>query len=117
MADIIRIADYKLTGPEAVRALLACELAPRITVHAAAWTFAMTESEYARSDVDAEEMARLLHAVGLAWFGGNDDQPAVLVMHDVALFRASFRALACREAAMDALGTGIRIRRELQRCV
>lgn len=116
MADIIYLADYKRSGPEAVRALLAFELAPGVSVHAAAWTFAMPEQEYEASDTDPEAMAQLLHDAGLAYFSGNDDQPAALVLHDEVLFRARFRSLACREAAMDALGTGILIRRELDQC-
>jgi len=116
MASVIHIADYKRLGPEAVHALLACELAPGVTVHQAAWVFAMPAAEYQASDADADAMARLLHQAGLAYFSGNDDQPAALVLHDEALFRASFRALACREAAMNALGTGILIRREPAQC-
>ena len=111
------MADYKRIGPEAVGALLAFELAPGLTVHAAAWTFAMPEAEYQASDIDPDRMAQLLHDAGLAYFPGNDDQPAALVLHDEALFRRRFRSLACREAAMNALGTGILIRREADLCV
>lgn len=117
MAAIIHLADYRRLGPEAVHALLACELAPGVSVHAAAWAFAMPEDEFQASDVDADEMARLLHRAGLAYFPGNDDQPAALVLRDEAAFRAAFRGLPCREAAMDALGTGILIRRDPQMCV
>jgi hypothetical protein len=117
MADILQLADYKLSGPAAVRALMACELAPGITVHAAAWTFAMPDAEYEKSDVDADAMAALLEDAGLAWFPGNLDQSAVLVLKSEALFRRKFRALACREGAMDALGSGIRVRRDPALCV
>lgn len=116
MADLIQLADYKRIGPEAVQALLAVELAPGITVHAAAWVFAMSDAEYQASDADPEVMGGLLHEAGLAYFSGNGDQPAALVLHDAGLFRSRFRLLACREAAMDALGTGILIRREPERC-
>lgn len=116
MSAVIHLADYKRTGPEAVQALLAFELAPGCTVHAAAWTFAMSDAEYRASDADADVMAQLLHDAGLAYFSGNDDQPPALVLHDEALFRGRFKALACKEAAMDALGTGVLIRRTPQMC-
>lgn len=116
MAEVIQLADYLRRGPAAVQALLACELAPGISVHAAAWLFAMPDEEYARSTADPEVMADLLDAAGLAYFSGNDDQPAALVLRDESRFRRSFRALACREAAMDALGSGILIRRQIEHC-
>jgi hypothetical protein len=116
MPVVIDIAEYKRSGPEAVQALLACELAPGVTVHAAAWVLAMPDAEYQASDADAEAMACLLHDAGLAYYGGNDDQPAALVLRDEVQFRQAFRALACREAAMDSLGTGILIRRESGMC-
>lgn len=117
MADIIQLADYRRIGPEAVRALLCSQLAPGVTVHAAAWAFAMPEREYEASDLDIDAMAELLNDAGLAYFTGNDDQPAALVLRDESRFRSAFRSLPCREAAMDALGTGILIRREIERCV
>lgn len=116
MADIIQFADLRRTGPEAVRALLQCELAPGISVHAAAWVFAMPEEEYEQSDTDPEITARLLRDAGLAWFNGNDDQPAVLVLQNETRFRQHFRTMGCREAALNALGTGILIRREVHLC-
>jgi hypothetical protein len=116
MADIIDFADLKRTGPEAVQALLRCELAPGISVHAAAWLFAMPEAEYEQCAGDPEQMAELLDTAGLAYFSGNHDQPAVLVLHDEKRFRHAFRTLACREAAMDALGSGILIRRDIEHC-
>lgn len=116
MAEIIHLTDYKRRGPEAVQALLAFELAPGISVHAAAWLFAMSEAEYAQSTADPEQMASLLETAGLAYFSGNDDQPAALVLRDEDRFRRRFRTLACREAAMDALGSGILIRREIEHC-
>lgn len=116
MGEVVCFADYKRTGPEAVQALLAFELAPGITVHLAAWCFAMPEEEYQASDVDADHMAELLEAAGLAYFSGNDDQPAALVLLDEGRFRRRFHALPCREAAMDALGSGILIRREPGLC-
>lgn len=117
MADIIQLADFKLTGPAAVRALLNDDLAPGISVHAAAWVFAMSEEEYANSDADPEPMANLLKMAGLAYFSGNHDQPAALVLGDENRFRRHFRTLPCREAAMDALGSGILIRRAIEHCV
>ncbi len=116
MADLINLADYRLSGPAAVQALLAAELAPGISVHDAAWVFAMSEQEYQQSDADPEQMGQLLQQAGLAWFGGNYDQPATLVLHNEVLFRQHFRQLPGREAAMNALGTGIQIRREPERC-
>jgi len=117
MSELIHLADYKRQGPAAVQALLAFELAPGVTVHAAAWVFAMPEAEFEASDCDPDRMAELLHDGGLAFFAGNDDQPPNLVLRDVGKFRARFRQLACREAAIAALGTGILIRREPARCV
>jgi hypothetical protein len=116
MAQIVHLADYKLRGQEAVQALLNFELAPGITVHASAWVFAMTEAEYEQSDADPELAASLLEAAGLAFFSGNHDQPAALVLRDENCFRRRFISLACREAAMDALGSGILIRRDVERC-
>lgn len=116
MSEIIHLADYKRRGPEAVQALLSFELAPGISVHAAAWLFAMPDAEYEQSAADPEQMAHLLEAAGLAYFGGNDDQPAALVLRDESRFRRQFQALACREAAMDALGSGILIRRDVALC-
>lgn len=117
MSELIHLADYKRQGPEAVQALLASELAPGVTVHAAAWVFAMPEAEFAASDADPDRMAELLHEAGLAFFSGNDDQPPSLVLRDADRFRRHFRQLACREAALTALGTGILIRRDPARCV
>lgn len=117
MSELIPFADYKRQGPEAVQALLAFELAPGVTVHAAAWVFAMPEAEFAASDADPERMAGLLADAGLAFFAGNDDQPPNLVLRDVDRFRRRFHPLACREAALTALGTGILIRRDPARCV
>ena len=116
MAEIIHLADYQRAGPEAVQALLNFDLAANISVHAAAWTFAMPDAEYEKCDADPEQMAALLEAAGLAYFGGNHDQPAALVLRDENLFRRAFRTLACREAAMDALGSGILIRRAIEHC-
>jgi len=116
MAQIIQLAEYKLRGQEAVQALLHFELAPGITVHGAAWVFAMTEAEYEQSDADPELVAALLEGAGLAYFSGNHDQPAALVLLDENRFRHRFVSLACREAAMDALGSGILIRRDIERC-
>lgn len=116
MSEIIHLADYKRRGPEAVQALLQFELAPGVTVHGAVWVFAMPEAEYEQSDADPEDMTNLLEAAGLAYFSGNDDQPAALVLRDEDRFRRRFRSLACREAAMDALGSGILIRREVGHC-
>jgi hypothetical protein len=117
MSEIVDLATYRLNGPEAVQALLAAELAPGVSVHAAAWTFAMPENEFQASDLDASEMARLLHNAGLAFFNGNDDQPPALVLHDVTLFRHAFHNAGWREAAMTALGSGILIRSDITRCV
>lgn len=116
MADIIHLADFKLSGPAAVQALLHCELAPGISVHAAAWVFAMPDAEYEKCDADPEQMAAWLDAAGLAYFIGNHDQPAALVLRDETRFRRHFRTLACREAAMNALGSGILIRRTIEHC-
>lgn len=116
MSEIIQLADYRRTGPEAVHALLGFELAPGISVHSAAWLFAMPEAEYQQCNADPEQMASLLDTAGLAYFSGNDDQPAALVLHDERRFCRHFRTLACREAAMDALGSGILIRREIEHC-
>ncbi|MFZ2268217.1 MAG: hypothetical protein WAV95_11635 [Azonexus sp.] len=116
MSEIIQLADYRRRGPEAVQSLLGFELAPGISVHDAAWLFAMPEMEYEQSDADPEQMASLLDTAGLAYFSGNDDQPAALVLRDESRFRRHFRALACREAAMDALGSGILIRRDVEHC-
>ncbi|MBS1160713.1 MAG: hypothetical protein H6R15_3132 [Proteobacteria bacterium] len=116
MAEIIHLADFKRSGPEAVRALLAFELAPGISVHRACWVFAMPDAEYAASTEDPERLAALLAEAGLAYFSGNDDQPAALVLHDETLFRRRCQGLACREAAMTALGSGILIRREIEHC-
>lgn len=117
MAAPIYLADYKRIGPEAVQALLNFELAPGVTVHAASWVFAMSDAEYELCDEDPDQMAELLSGAGLAYFSGNDDQPAVLVLQDEALFRRRFRSLPCKEAAMNALGSGILIRKEVARCV
>ena len=116
MAEIIQFADCKLTGPEAVQALLRFELTSDVSVHAAAWVFAMSEAEYEKCDADPEQMAALLDTAGLAYFSGNHDQPAALVLRDETRFRRAFRTLPCREAAMDALGSGILIRREIEHC-
>jgi len=116
MAEIVQLADYRRRGPAAVQALLTSELAPGISVHAAAWLFAMPDEEYARATADPEAMAALLDAAGLAYFSGNDDQPGALVLRDENRFRRRFLALACREAAMDALGSGILIRRAIEHC-
>lgn len=116
MAEIIHLADFKRRGPQAVQALLESELAPGISVHAAAWVFAMSDAEYAQSTADPEAMAALLKAAGLAYFSGNHDQPAALVLRDEPDFKRHFRTLACREAALQALGSGILIRREIAHC-
>lgn len=116
MADIIQFSDMKLIGPAAVQALLRFELAPGISVHAAAWVFAMPEAEYESCDSDPEQLAALLDKASLAYFSGNHDQPAALVLRDETRFRHTFRTLACREAAMDALGSGILIRRDIGHC-
>jgi hypothetical protein len=116
MAQIIQLADYKLRGRDAVLALLNFELAPGMTVHAAAWVFAMTDAEYEQSDADPELAASLLDAAGLAYFSGNHDQPAALVLRDENRFCRRFMSLGWRQAAMDALGSGILIRREIERC-
>lgn len=117
MADIIDFQDFKRSatvfGPEAVQALLCRELAPGVSVHAAAWTFAMPDEEWQESDIDIDEMARLLTAAGLAYWGGNEDNPAALVLADEAKFRRAFASLGCKEAALAALGSGILIRRQL----
>jgi len=116
MADIIHLADFKRSGPAAVQALLNSELAPGISVHAAAWVFAMSDAEYEQCSADPEQMAGLLDAAGLAYFRGNHDQPAALVLRDENRFRRHFRTLACREAALNALGSGILIRRAIEHC-
>lgn len=114
MAEIIDLALFhrtqQATGPAAIRALLAFELAAGVTVHAAAWAFAMPEAEYAASDIDIDAMAKLLFEAGLHYFGGNDDQPAALVLADERKFQARFKHLGCREACMIALGKGILIK-------
>jgi hypothetical protein len=58
----------------------------------------------------------LLEAAGLAYFSGNHGQPAALVLLDERRFRRRFMSLACRDAAMDTLGSGILIRRDVERC-
>lgn len=116
MAEIISLADYQRSGPDAVQALLRSELAPGLSVHAAAWVFAMPDEDYAQCELDPEVVAEALRAAGLAYFSGNADQPATLVLSDENRFRRHFRNLACREAAMDALGSGILIRRDIAQC-
>ena len=116
MAEIISLADYRRSGPDAVQALLRSELAPGLSVHAAAWVFAMPDEDYAHCELDPEAVAAALRAAGLAYFPGNADQPAALVLSDENRFRRHFRGLACREAAMDALGSGILIRRDIAQC-
>jgi hypothetical protein len=120
MADIIDFQDFKrsaaVSGPEAVQALLCRELAAGVSVHAAAWAFAMPDEEWQESDMDIDEMARLLANAGLAYWAGNDDNPAVLVLAHEAKFRRTFASLGCKEAALAALGSGILIRRRPELC-
>ena len=117
MADVISFDQFQKTrgakGPDATQVLLSQELAPGVTVHAAAWAFAMPEAEYQRSDIDIERMAQLLQAAGLHLYGGNEDQPPALVLIDEYRFHRFFQALGCREECLTALGTGILIKRHL----
>lgn len=117
MADVISLAEYRLQGSQAVRAFLAFELAAGVSVHTAAWTFAMPEPEYAASGLDAGRMGRLLSEAGLSYFPGSDERPAALLLRDEARFRAVFHSLGCRHAVLPALRGGISIRRSLEQCV
>lgn len=120
MADIIDFQDFKrsaaVSGPEAVQLLLCRELAPGVSVHAAAWAFAMPDGEWQESDIDIDAIAALLNNAGLTYWPGNDDNPAALVLADEAKFRRAFASLGCKEAALAALGSGILIRRRPEMC-